>query len=472
MTTPGNGRLKRLTANFVYLALLLCLLLQNVSSSAQQTNDSTIMGKQLDDYMTASVASGKFNGSVLIARKGKIILQKGYGWKNYSRHTLNDINSIFPIGSLTKPFTAMIILKLQEEHKLSVNDRLSKYVPEQMDADKITVQNLLNHSSGIYDFSHDIPENDSALLSHPIPRQKVLDAFLHRLLEFKPGTRYSYCSSDYILLGLIIERITGMSYWQVVRQLILAPLDMDHSGFDFINLRDTAKATGYKILTADKQILAVKWDSTVSYSAGALYSTTGDLYKWAEAIGKRQILSDSSWRHAFTPNLGHYGDGWFIDTLYGRRYIYHSGGLLGFMSDFMYYPDDDVTIIMLNNFGNYGQNLLPVNHALSAIIFNTYTSWKSRKAISLDDAVLQQYTGTYTVNGKDKVFISFKNHQLFAESSSKNGIPSLPIFAENENSFFLKDFDAVFTFVKGADNSVNKFISYENGKVMEFSKIK
>ena len=88
----------------------------------------------------------------------------------------------------------MVILKLREQGKISVNDLLSKYFPEQRDADKITIQNLLNHISGIYDFSHDIPENDSALLSHPIPRQKILDVFIHRALEFKPGTHYSYCS--------------------------------------------------------------------------------------------------------------------------------------------------------------------------------------------------------------------------------------------------------------------------------------
>ena len=442
--------------------------------NAQQKSDSTdILYKKLDKYLISATENGKFNGSVLVEKNGKIILQKGYGWKNFAAHTLNDTSSIFPIGSLTKPFTAMVILKLQEQGKISVHDLLSKYFPEQRDADKITIQNLLNHTSGIYDFSHDIPENDSALLSHPIPRQKILDVFIHRALEFKPGTHYSYCSSDYFLLGIIIEKLTGMPYEQMVRQLIFGPLGMHHSGFDFINLKDTSKTTGYKTFEADKHELAVKWDSTLAYASGAIYSTTGDLCKWARAIAKRQILIQSSWNQAFTPYLEHYGDGWWIDTLYDNQYIYHSGGLLGFMSSFRYYPDKDVTIILLNNFGYYGQTLLLVNNALSAIMFNKDNSLLSpRKPVSIEDSILRKYAGTYSQNGKDKIFITLREHQLYAESSSKNGIPKLPIFAESENNFFLKDFDAGFTFIKNENNIVVKFISHENGKEIEFRKIK
>ena len=310
---------------------------------AQQKSDSTtILYKKLDKFLAYVTKAGKFNGSVLVAQKGQIILQKGYGWKNFSAHTLNDTNSIFPIGSLTKPFTAMVILKLQEEGKLSVNDKLSMYVPEQKDANKITIQNLLDHTSGIYDFSHDIPEDDSALLSHPISKQKVLDVFIHRPLKFKPGTQFSYCNSDYFLLGIIIEKLIGVPYEQTVHQLIFKPLGMHHSGFDFINLKDSSKTIGYKTFETDKHIPAIQWDSTLARAAGAIYSTTGDLYKWAGAIANRKILNQSSWNQAFTPQLEHYGDGWWIDTLYGNKYVYHSGGLMGFMSSFRYYPDEDV----------------------------------------------------------------------------------------------------------------------------------
>lgn len=452
------------------LAIIILMLLNCLLVKAQQKTGDVY--KKLDDYLALANKTGKFNGTALVARNGQIILQKGYGWKNFEARTLNDTNSIFPIGSLTKPFTAMMILKLQDLGKLSVRDLLSKYIPEQKDADKITIQNLLDHTSGIYDYSHEIPEDDSTLLSHPIPRQKILDVFIHKPLEFKPGSQYAYCSSDYFLLGIIIEKLTEMPYEQFVRKLIFEPLGMRHSGFDFINLKDASKTTGYKFLDADKHDLAVKWDSTLTYAAGGIYTTTGDLYKWANAIAKRQILSRESWSEAFTPHLEHYGDGWWIDTLYGNRYIYHSGGLIGFMSSFRYYPDQDVTIILLNNFGFYWQTLLQVNNALSAIVFNKSSELLSAHTlVDVDDSILKTYVGTYA-NGKNKVFITLKDHQLYAESSSENGIPKLPIYAENESNFVLKDYDARLTFVKNEDSKVVKFISHENGKDIELRKVK
>lgn len=436
---------------------------------AQQNKVNDSLAIKLEAYLKTEVLSGQFNGSVLVARNGQIILHKGYGFKNYAAGTLNDANTIFPIGSLTKPFTAIVILKLQEEGKLSVNDKLSKYIPEQTGADQITIQNLLNHTSGIYDFSRDIPENDSALLSHPIPQQKILDAFIHRKLEFKPGTQYSYCNSDYFLLGMIIEKVTGQSYWQVVRQLIFTPLGMQHSGFDFINLKDTSKAAGYKTFTADKHVLSVKWDSTLARGAGAIYSTTGDLYKWSQAIAQQKILSPASWQQAFTPNLEKYGDGFWIDSLYGYKYVYHSGGLLGFMSSFRYYPDADVTVILLNNFGYYGQTLLNINNALSAIVFN---KWQGKVAINVDKDVLSQYVGTYDINGKDKVLITLKKGQLYIESTAKTGIPRTPLYPRGNDTFFLKEWDVELKFAKDENNNVIKIISHENGKVIEYTKIK
>jgi CubicO group peptidase (beta-lactamase class C family) len=451
------------------LILSLFFLFPCVNSFAQQINSDDSLATKLDGYLKSEVQSGQFNGSVLVACKGHIILHKGYGFKNYAAGTLNDANTIYPIGSLTKPFTAIVILKLQEEGKLSVTDKLSKYVPQQTGADQITIQNLLNHTSGIYDFSHDIPEDDSALLSHPIPQQKVLDAFIHRPLEFKPGSQYSYCNSDYFLLGMIIEKVTGQTYWQVVRQMIFTPLGMEHSGFDFINLKDTSKATGYKTFTADKHVLSVKWDSTLARAAGAIYSTIGDLYKWSLAIAQQKILSPASWQQAFTPALEKYGDGFWIDSLYGYKYVYHSGGLLGFMSSFRYYPDADVTVILQNNFGYYDQTLLDINNALSAIVFN---KWKDKTSINVAAADLRQYVGDYDINGKDKVLITLKKDQLYIESTAKSGIPNTPLYPKGNDTFFLKEWDVELIFAKDLNNNVVEIISHENGKVLEYKKIK
>jgi len=447
---------------FAFISLLIFF---SSHLKAQQNAHTDSLAIKLDDYLTSAVKAGQFNGTVLVAEKGKIILQKGYGWKNFSAHTLNDNNTLYQIGSITKPFTAIIILKLQEEGKLSVNDLLSKYFPDQKGAEQITIQNLLDHTSGIYNYTDDIGPEDSAIVSHPVDRQLALNIFINKDLLFKPGTKFSYSNSGYFLLGMIIEKITGKLYQQVLRQLIFAPLGMQHTGFDFINLKDTAKATGYDAFDSSHHNIAVKWDSTVTYSAGSIYSTTGDLYKWSKAIAKGELLSVASWKQAFTPNLGNYGYGWWIDTLYGNKYITHSGGLPGFMSNFVYYPDKDITIILLNNFGNFGQSLTSVNMGLSAIMFNKpYLNYSAGKEAATDKISLQAYAGTYVYNDQHTLLITFENDKLFVEDTNpQDKLPKVQLHYGNDDTFYITEANLRFQFLKDKSNHYYKLITYNSG---------
>ncbi|MFI5162066.1 MAG: serine hydrolase [Sphingobacteriales bacterium] len=448
-------------------------LLISAVSLAQTKDDTSLASKKLDEYLNSAGKVYKFNGSVLIARKGKIILEKGYGWKNVPDRKLNDSGSIFQIGSLTKPFTAEIILKLQEQSKLSLYDKLDKYFPGYPKGDKITIENLLSHTSGIHNYTDDIDIKDTAVISHPVLHQKVVDAFINKHMEFKPGAKFSYCNSDYYLLGLIIEKVTGKPYEKAVREIIFDPLKMSHSGFDFIHLADTSKTSGYVEITEEKQTRAFSVDSTVYYSAGAIYSTTGDLFKWARSIANKQILSADSWNLAFTPHLEKYGLGWWIDTLYNRKYIYHSGGLIGFMSFMAYYPDDDFTIILLNNFGNYGNSLVPIYNALSAIMFNEpYSLWENRTEIKAGNDILKQYAGVYRFDAEHSLVVTFKNSKLFIEASNPNDkLPKLELHAESETKFYIKEAQLQFEFVK--DNDSFKLVTYNvRGKDAEWIKIK
>ncbi|HVV53888.1 MAG TPA: serine hydrolase [Mucilaginibacter sp.] len=444
---------------------------------AQQSHNTgfDLLSRKLDEYLNSAVSVYKFNGSVLIARKGNIILQKGYGYKNYANKTLNDVSSIFQIASLTKSFTAAVILKLQEEGKLSVYDKLSKYFPEQRGADEITIQNLLNHTSGIYNYTDDIGPEDSSIVSHPVSKQRVLDVFEKKPLLFKPGSKFSYCNSEYYLLGMIIEKLTGNSYENAVRKLIFEPLGMTHSGFDFINLKDTAKTSGYVTISAGKYTPGIHWDSTVTYAAGAIYSTAGDLYKWAKAIAAKQILSPNSWKQAFTPRLDNYGYGWWIDSAFNRKYIYHSGGLPGFMSYFAYYPHDDVTIILLANYGNFGDSLAPINAALSSIMFGQpYSLWEKHKHINIAEDVLKRYTGTYQFNTEHRLIITFRKGRLFVEAANpKDMLPRVELYPETETKFYITQAQLKFEFVNGADGKPTKIITYNtHGKDAEWLKVK
>jgi CubicO group peptidase (beta-lactamase class C family) len=442
---------------------------------AQSIDSTRVLSKKLDEYLNSAVAVYKFNGAVLIAQKGEIILQKGYGYKNFAANTLNNTNGIFQIGSLTKSFTAAVVLKLQEEGKLSIDDYLNKYLPQVRGADEIKLRELLNHTSGLYDYANDIGPEDSAIVSRPVTRQRVVDVFAKKKLLFKPGSKFSYCNSDYYLLGMIIEKVSGMPYEQAVRKLIFGPLGMTHSGFDFINLRDTAKTAGYVTIAPGKYTPNIQWDSTVTYAPGGIYSTTADLYKWGKAMANTQILSPASWKQALTPGLDKYGFGWWIDSLFNRKYIYHSGGLPGFMSYLVYFPDDDITIIMLTNFGNYGDGLAPMNAGLSAIVFGQpYTLWEKHDAINVDKDDLKHLAGAYRVNEKHSLIITFKKDKLYVEAvNPKDRLPQVQLYAETESKFYIKEAQLKFEFVKDNNGNPVKLITYNSsGKDAEWVKVK
>lgn len=196
-----------------------CIILFTATFFAANAQVDSVPQK-LDTYLLTANKENRFNGNALIAQRGKILLQKSYGNKNFAMHILNDSNTIFQIGSITKQFTAAVILKLQEEGKLSVNDKLDKYFPQFKYAGEITIENLLTHTSGIYNYTNDIDEGDSAIVGKPVDKQLALDIMFKHKLDFNPGTQFRYDNSGYYLLGLIIEKITGKSYEQNVRDII------------------------------------------------------------------------------------------------------------------------------------------------------------------------------------------------------------------------------------------------------------
>ena len=453
------------------LVILILITLPFFSKAQSSSYSDDSLSRLLDTYVTSANSAYKLNGSVLVAQKGKILLHKPYGLANTDTRLPNDTLTRFPILSLTKSFTATAILKLEEESKLSVKDKISKYFPDYPYGDKVTIEDLLTHRSGITNYTDAVGEEDSAIINHPLPKQRILETFYSKPLEFSPGSQFSYSNSGYFLLGLIIEKITGEPYEQFVRESILSPLGMTNSGFDFINLPQPIRAQGYNTFDAILQRPYKHYDSTYAYSAGAMYSTTGDLYKFAQAIASNKILSSKAWQLAFKPRLNHYGYGWKVDNLFGRDYIRHDGGYPGFMSDFIYYPKDDITIIILNNFGNYGQNVWASIMGISCIMFHLpYDLWQLRKEQKVEESILKQYVGLYKLNKKLGLAIAFKDGQLYMKGVGASTAPELPMLPEAGNKFFLRDFNTTFTFVKDRDRF--QLLVHEHGRDSEWKAAK
>ena len=417
--------------------------------------------EKLDDYLLSAKNAYKLNGCVLVAQ-GKITLQYAYGWKDAHTRERFQMDTRFPILSVTKTMTATVVLKLQEAGKLSVRDKLSKYFPDFPNGNKITIHHLLTHTSGIHNYSDNIGTEDSLITNYPVAKDRIPDQIKSQPPDFSPGKRYSYNNSGYYLLGLIIEKVTGKPYETVVREMIFGPLNMKHSGFDFIHLPGSIKAKGYQFLDARRAVPYKHFDSTYAYAAGSVYSTIYDLYQWARAISSRKILAAKSWEAAFTPAMNGYGYGWMTGQFLGRKYVRHSGGYPGYMAEFVHYPDEDLTIIILNNFGNYEETVWPIAMGISSIMFEKpYDDWKLRKEIHLDANVLRGYTGTYALDRKRNITIRLDGDHLVTEVP---GLPPMKLLAEWEDIFFLANFNTEYSFVKDNAGAVAELIVHEHGE--------
>ncbi|MFT3827731.1 MAG: serine hydrolase [Chitinophagaceae bacterium] len=440
--------------------LLLWLLAACIVLQAQSTVE------KLNELLTANVTAGKFNGSVLVAQKGKVLLEKGYGKKDVKAGTFNDSVTIYQVGSVTKQFTAALILWLQEQKKLSVTDKLSKYFPGYPQGDKITIENLLTHTSGVHNYT-DSAGFMQTEITKPVTSDKMIAMFRSWPLDFEPGTQWNYSNSGYSLLGYIIEKITGKPYETLMHQVILGPVGMEHSGFDFKHLQSADKATGYLTLTKTGGMPAPIVDSSVSFSAGALYTTVGDLYRWDRAINSNKIVKAASWQKAFTPYKQNYGYGWMIDSLYGTPRIHHGGGIHGFNSNIARFPSEDVTIILISNVNT--PLLESLTRDIAAILFNKpYTLPKEKVAITVPENVLQQYVGVYELAPTFKITVTLESGALKAQAT---GQPKFDLFAETNENFFLKVVDAQITFTKDANGKVEQLILHQNGRDMPGKKV-
>jgi CubicO group peptidase (beta-lactamase class C family) len=416
---------------------------------------------KLEELMTAYSGQNKFNGSALVVYKGKILLDKGYGLRNASEKTPNDQYSIFQIGSITKQFTATVILKLQEEKKLNVADRLSKYFPGYPKGDSITIEHLLTHTSGIYSYTSDpvFMENE---VSRPANREKMMSLFKDKPLQFSPGTKWEYSNSAYSLLGYIIEDVAKMPYEKAVRRYIFTPLGMVHSGFDFTHLNSKDKATGYFRLTSDKNEAAPIVDSSVSFSAGAIYSSTGDLYKWHQSLQNNTIIKKTSKEKAQTPVMNKYGYGWGIDTIAGKKTVGHSGGIHGFNSNMVSVPEDNTCVILLANVAN--PNLEKITKDIFSILYNLpYELPKEKMAITVAAEILNQYIGVYELSPELIITVSVENGKLMGKPGGQEQLELRP---EKEDAFFVSEVEAEVRFTRNEKKEVTAMTLVQHGKEM------
>ncbi|WP_289663377.1 serine hydrolase [Flavobacterium panacagri] len=333
--------------------------------------------KQIEQLLGKYNEYGQFNGSALVAENGKVIFKKGFGSANMEWNIPNQPDTKFRLGSISKQFTALLIVKLAEEGKLKLDVPITTYLPDypKENGDKITTHHLLTHTSGIPNYT-DSPNFFKDKARNPYTPEAFVKTFSSLPLEFTPGEKFNYSNSGYFLLGYIIEKITGKTYEQYLQEVIFTPLKMVNSGYDHSDVILKNRAAGYerkgKLITN-----AAYLDMSIPYAAGSLYSTVEDLYLWDQALYTNKLLSAKSMESLFKPYISagraFYGYGWFVDEVNNGdkgklNSVGHGGGINGFNTIISRYPSDKNLIVLLNNTG--GTVLGEMNDAIRAILYN------------------------------------------------------------------------------------------------------
>ncbi len=324
-----------------WLAGLIWSLLSVSHSSAQD------LSSKLSNYMDRMVTQQKFNGSVMVTKAGQTLLSKGYGWANVEHEVPNTPQTKFRIGSITKQFTAMAILILQQQDKLHVDDRIATYVHNSPEAwSEITIHHLLTHTSGIM-HNWALPGWRDTMMK-PAAVAETIDRFKNQPLLFKPGEGFQYSGVGYFILAQIIEQVSGQSYEGFLREMIFEPLGMHNTGADHYILILPQRASGY-VRREGQLEHAPHIYMPILTGGGNLYSTVEDLILWDQALINGKLISKASYRRMYTPIKDNYAYGWRIQQDADRTVIRHGGGVPGFSSHILRVPEECLCVVFLRN---------------------------------------------------------------------------------------------------------------------------
>src|SRR5262245_39709336 len=326
-------------------------------------------GWKMDRLISAYVRLGRFSGTALVACGDQVLYRKGYGMASYEHAVPNLPRTVFHIGSLTKPFTAICILQLQERGSISLNEPITRYLPDYPDGASITLHHLLTNTSGIPDYI--TQQGFAETMALPISLAALIGTFRDQPRMFAPGERFSYSNSNWVLLGAIIEAVSGKTYGQYLRDHVFIPAGMAQSGYDASGIVVNGLASGY-VYRDGQMISAATVHPSQMHAAGGIYTTAEDLQRWDRSLHNSTLLSPASRDLMFTPHVqvdrAAYGYGWVVGRAFGRRRVWHDGGMPGFLSIFSRYVDDDSVVIALSNFENAAYT--EIERGLAAILFD------------------------------------------------------------------------------------------------------
>lgn len=431
----------------------------------------------LADALFASKQDKEAPGiAVLVSKGGKIVYKKGFGYADMANKVAITPETKFRIGSNTKQFVAAAILKLQEAGKLQLTDKISKYFPGFPRGDEVTLHHLLTHTSGIHSYTNkpDFQER----VSQPVDAAQLVEEIKKDPYDFEPGSAFVYNNSGYFMAGLVVEKVSGKSLDQYLKDTFFTPLQMHQTGVYTADLKLQKEALGYGN-EGGTYSAALKWDMSWAGGAGALYSTVEDLFKWNEALFNGKVISEASLQAALTPVLlndgsaptaagNGYGYGIRLDSYRDVDVVLHGGGLHGFVSQLARYPKEDLTVVLLANATPTQQHLDP-NTLAEFYMWESMAPQTTPKLMATAEEDLEKYAGRYDFGNGLVMMVTADGGDLWAQLS---GQPRFQIYPSAPGEYFWKVVDAKIKFVSDAQGAVTHGEFQQNGANLKVVRLK
>ena len=405
--------------------------------------------KEFDLLLSKEYSTSGPGATALVAVNGKVIYQKAFGKANLELDVNMSVNSVLEIGSITKQFTAVSILMLVEQGKLKLDDDINKYIKDYpTEGHRITIHHLLSHTSGIGSFTASDEWYDNR--KKDFTKEEFFKLFEKLPMHFAPGEKYLYSNTGYFLLAAVIEEITNKTYEEFINEYIFNPLEMKDSYYGSRSKITLNRASGYDNVN-DKRDEEFNESETVNadalnfihfHSAGAIVSTVYDLFLWNRAIRNNKLISEENKIKAFTNyqlidvKNTNYGYGWAIEEINGISSIEHNGGTMGFRSNSIYLPKNDVFVVVLTNHTFSDPDY--VSTKMAAIAINKPYKEIDINKINIDPAFLQKIVGTYEFDDGSIRIISQENNELYSQRPNRNKSKIYSI--ENNRFYFLNSF--------------------------------
>lgn len=444
-------------------ALLLLQLPQGaVHAAPVAASVDQALAVRIDAVVAPYYKPGAPGATLIVVKDGKTLLRKAYGMADVAGKVEMRPDATLRLGSITKQFTAVAIMMLADEGKLSVSDPITEFLPDYPTQGKvITVEHLLTHTSGIVSYTGKPDFRSQSLRDVTVPQ--MLDYFKNDPIEFTPGTKHAYNNSGYFLLGAIIEKLSGQSYAKFVEQRIFVPLGMTHTAYEGHERAFILRAAGHEKTPAGfgpSQPLSM----SQPYAAGSLVSTVDDLAKWDAAISAGKLLKPASWKQAFTAyaladgKSVDYGYGWGVGKLRGSEAISHGGGINGFSTYAMRMPQEKVYVALLTNSDSGMADAALVARKAAALAIGK--PFPEHKAITLHAAALDALEGNYKVDEMTNRVVRREGDGLVMQRSGRAPV-ALHAFAPDR--FFLKESTDTLTFNRNAKGEVEQVTVHADG---------